>query len=71
VNDRRIDTWANTPTRQVTSKAAEVVSSTPTLFHSGTMHPQMSSCYLTTVQDDLVDIFKSYSKEFHGAPEFM
>ena len=39
----------------------EFVSSTPTLFHSGTMHPQMSSCYLTTVQDDLVDIFKSYS----------
>ncbi len=39
----------------------EFVSSTPTLFHSGTMHPQMSSCYLTTIQDDLVDIFKSYS----------
>ncbi|HYD03756.1 MAG TPA: ribonucleoside-diphosphate reductase subunit alpha [Alphaproteobacteria bacterium] len=35
--------------------------STPTLFHSGTSHPQLSSCYLTTVQDDLKDIFKAYS----------
>lgn len=34
------------------------VSSTPTLFHSGTMHPQLSSCYLTTVKDDLTHIFK-------------
>lgn len=33
--------------------------STPTLFHSGTTHPQMSSCYLTTVEDDLDNIFKS------------
>jgi ribonucleoside-diphosphate reductase alpha chain len=39
----------------------EFVSSTPTLFHSGTAYPQMSSCYLTTVQDDLYDIFKAYS----------
>ncbi|MFT4312860.1 MAG: ribonucleoside-diphosphate reductase subunit alpha [Candidatus Woesearchaeota archaeon] len=37
------------------------VSSTPTLFHSGTSYSQLSSCYLTTVQDDLHDIFKSYS----------
>jgi ribonucleoside-diphosphate reductase alpha chain len=34
------------------------VSSTPTLFHSGTSHPQLSSCYLTTVEDDLAHIFK-------------
>lgn len=34
------------------------VSSTPTLFNSGTLHPQMSSCYLTTVMDDLKHIFK-------------
>jgi ribonucleoside-diphosphate reductase alpha chain len=34
--------------------------STPTLFHSGTTHPQLSSCYLTTVKDDLEDIFESY-----------
>lgn len=36
------------------------VHSTPTLFHSGTQHPQLSSCYLTTVMDDLGHIFKSY-----------
>ncbi|MGE5196315.1 MAG: ribonucleoside-diphosphate reductase subunit alpha, partial [Anaerolineae bacterium] len=34
------------------------VSSTPTLFNSGTMHPQLSSCYLSTVMDDLGHIFK-------------
>ncbi|MBX7143644.1 MAG: ribonucleoside-diphosphate reductase subunit alpha [Oligoflexia bacterium] len=33
-------------------------SSTPTLFNSGTLHPQMSSCYLTTIEDDLQHIFK-------------
>ncbi len=36
------------------------VSSTPTLFHSGTSYAQLSSCYLTTVLDDLTHIFKSY-----------
>lgn len=34
------------------------VSGTPTLFHSGTTRPQLSSCYLTTVNDDLAQIFK-------------
>lgn len=34
-------------------------SATPTLFNSGTPHPQLSSCYLTTVEDDLDHIFKS------------
>ncbi len=34
------------------------VSSTPTLFHSGMVHAQMSSCYLTYVDDDLNHIFK-------------
>ena len=34
------------------------VASTPTLFHAGTVHPQLSSCYLTTVDDDLRHIFK-------------
>jgi len=34
------------------------VSATPTLFNSGTPHPQLSSCYLTTVDDDLEHIFK-------------
>lgn len=31
---------------------------TPTLFNAGTLHPQLSSCYLTTVPDDLHSIFK-------------
>jgi len=35
------------------------VPSTPTLFHSGTNHPQMSSCYLTTVKDELSHIMKA------------
>lgn len=34
------------------------VPSTPTLFHAGTSRPQMSSCYLTTVEDSLDHIFK-------------
>ncbi|WP_440990923.1 ribonucleoside-diphosphate reductase subunit alpha [Haloarchaeobius baliensis] len=38
----------------------EFTPSSPTLFHSGTTHPQLSSCYLTTVQDDLEHIFDSY-----------
>lgn len=33
-------------------------SSTPTLFNSGTLHPQLSSCYLSTISDDLHNIFK-------------
>jgi ribonucleoside-diphosphate reductase alpha chain len=36
-----------------------VCSSSPTLFNAGTLHPQLSSCYLTSVQDDLDNIFKS------------
>ncbi len=34
------------------------IPSTPTLFHAGTGHPQLSSCYLTTIEDDLGHIFK-------------
>ena len=37
----------------------DYMSSTPTLFNSGTLHSQMSSCYLTTVSDDLSGIYKS------------
>jgi ribonucleoside-diphosphate reductase alpha chain len=33
--------------------------STPTLFNAGTLRPQLSSCFLTTIPDDLNDIFKS------------
>ena len=35
--------------------------STPTLFHSGMIKPQLSSCFLNTVPDDLHAIFKNYS----------
>jgi ribonucleoside-diphosphate reductase alpha chain len=34
------------------------VPSSPTLFNAGTRHPQLSSCFLTTVPDDLGAIFK-------------
>jgi ribonucleoside-diphosphate reductase alpha chain len=32
---------------------------TPTLFNSATLHPQLSSCFLTVVDDDLRGIFKA------------
>lgn len=35
----------------------DYMSSTPTLFNAGTTHSQLSSCYLTTVSDDLHDIY--------------
>ena len=35
----------------------DYMASTPTLFNSGTQHSQLSSCYLTTVQDDLEGIY--------------
>ena len=35
----------------------DYMSSTPTLFNSGTIHSQLSSCYLTTVPDDLKGIY--------------
>ncbi len=53
-----------------TSKAVEFyeamstlrfVPSSPTLFHAGTKHPQLSSCYLNTVGDSLESIFKIYA----------
>ncbi|EED34759.1 ribonucleoside-diphosphate reductase, alpha subunit, putative [Luminiphilus syltensis NOR5-1B] len=35
----------------------DYMSSTPTLFNAGTLRPQLSSCYLTTVPDDLFGIY--------------
>ena len=35
----------------------DYMSSTPTLFNSGTLRSQLSSCYLTTVPDDLFGIY--------------
>jgi ribonucleoside-diphosphate reductase alpha chain len=37
------------------------ISSTPTLFQSGLVYSQLSSCFLNTVDDDLHHIFKVYS----------
>ncbi|MDR2153740.1 MAG: ribonucleoside-diphosphate reductase subunit alpha [Burkholderiaceae bacterium] len=37
----------------------DFMSSTPTLFNSGTRRPQLSSCYLSTVPDDLDGIYES------------
>jgi len=36
----------------------DFMASTPTLFNSGTLRPQLSSCFLTTIGDDLDAIFK-------------
>ena len=36
----------------------DFMSSTPTLFNAGTLHSQLSSCYLTTVSDDLDGIYQ-------------
>ncbi|WP_018150122.1 ribonucleoside-diphosphate reductase subunit alpha [Leeia oryzae] len=36
----------------------DFMSSTPTLFNSGTLHSQLSSCYLTTIADDLDGIYE-------------
>ena len=37
----------------------DYMSSTPTLFNSGTLRPQLSSCYLTTIPDDLAGIYNA------------
>ncbi|ANC02280.1 MULTISPECIES: ribonucleoside-diphosphate reductase subunit alpha [Pseudomonas] len=37
----------------------DYMASTPTLFNAGTLRPQLSSCYLTTVPDDLSGIYKA------------
>lgn len=37
----------------------DYMASTPTLFNAGTLKPQLSSCYLTTINDDLYDIYSS------------
>ncbi|WP_116114839.1 ribonucleoside-diphosphate reductase subunit alpha [Amycolatopsis ruanii] len=38
----------------------DFMASTPTLFNSGTTRAQLSSCFLTTVEDSLDAIFQSY-----------
>ena len=39
----------------------QLLSSTPTLLNSGRVRNQNSSCFLLTVQDDLENIYKTYS----------
>ena len=55
-NDKAIEFYELLSTFRFTS-------STPTLFNSGTLHPQLSSCYLSTVMDDLDHIFKVISDD--------
>lgn len=43
----------------------EFVSSTPTLFNSGTLHSQLSSCYLNTVEDSIAGIFGTITECAH------
>ncbi|MDF3054256.1 MAG: ribonucleotide-diphosphate reductase subunit alpha [Gammaproteobacteria bacterium] len=37
----------------------DFMSSTPTLFNAGTLRPQLSSCFLTTIPDDLDGIYSA------------
>lgn len=41
----------------------QYIPGTPTLFNSGTQHSQLSSCYLSTISDDLGHIFKIISDD--------
>lgn len=41
----------------------DYMTSTPTLFNSGTMHSQLSSCYLTTIADDLDGIYEGLKED--------
>lgn len=40
----------------------DYMASTPTLFNAGTTHPQLSSCYLTTIGDDLNAIYDAFKE---------
>ncbi|MGR8950632.1 MAG: ribonucleoside-diphosphate reductase subunit alpha, partial [Gammaproteobacteria bacterium] len=55
INESEPETWAIQFYDLLSS--FDFMSSTPTLFNSGTLRPQLSSCYLTTVPDDLDGIF--------------
>lgn len=60
LNEKQEDRVAYAVKFYETLSTLRYTASTPTLFHSGTTHPQMSSCYLTTVEDKLDHIFKSF-----------
>lgn len=57
LNEVDRETWALRFYDQLSS--FRFMCSTPTLFNSGTLRPQLSSCFLTTIQDDLGDIYNS------------
>lgn len=59
INEKDKTTWAITFYNLLST--FRYVPATPTLFNSGMKHSQMSSCYLSTVQDDLVHIYKVIS----------
>ena len=45
----------------------DFMSSTPTLFNSGTLRAQLSSCFLTTSSDDIDNIFDAFKRgDKHG-----
>lgn len=56
INEKDREAWAIKFYRTLSS--FRFMSSSPTLFNAGTRHPQLSSCYLTTIEDDLHHIFK-------------
>ncbi len=43
--------------------SGDFVCSTPTLFNAGTRRPQLSSCFLTTVSDDLEGIYEAFRED--------
>ncbi len=57
INEIDRENWAIEFYRLLSS--FDFMSSTPTLFNSGTLRPQLSSCYLTTVPDDLEGIYSA------------
>ncbi len=57
INEIEPETWAIKFYDLLSS--FDFMSSTPTLFNSGTLRPQLSSCYLTSVPDDLDGIFSA------------
>ena len=57
--DREIDRDARAIEFYELLSSFDFMCSTPTLFNAGTLRPQLSSCFLTTVSDDLDGIFKA------------
>ncbi|MEE4277480.1 MAG: ribonucleoside-diphosphate reductase subunit alpha [Halieaceae bacterium] len=55
IEEKEREKWAIEFYRLLSS--FDYMSSTPTLFNAGTLRPQLSSCYLTTVPDDLFGIY--------------